>query len=293
MSEEYKVIHANVFDPSNALFKSSRTKPAEVQTISCKNSENCQLFKKGECTWKHHFSGYTCPYGRYNVETGYTTRAKGFYTWISDKEKQYEGVGTLKASTKKLAIVGDYIYFPYAHANMNEAVPFIAKGGFMLSGSDFIPKENWTLENILKIVNFRPRSLFGEYISTYWTEEMPLFLAHLDEVMPEMYKALLDYAPGLIETYKLNKPKNYVGRTAKLKTISPCTFRTSGYEGKHKMTWTWDGTTLKTKDTAAYNATWGEVREFESMETIVTPTDNTTIKISDNAQVNSNTVFID
>jgi len=176
---------------------------------------------------------------------------------------------------------------------MNEKVKFLSKGGALANGSSFIHKDDWTLETILEILRFSPQALFGGSITSYRTEELPLFLIHLEEVMPTVYAQIADKYPAIIKAMVPEK-KNYVGRTAVLQTVVPCVFFTSGSrDGEYRVQWTWDGTKLTTDTRHAYAQTWGEVQNFEKVSTTIIPNEKTTIKITDNAQVNSSTVFID
>jgi len=290
---DHKPIHFHVYDPSTSFFKSSKNDAAKRFVVLCNNSENCELHKKGTCILRSFWGG-GCPYGYCSNEEGYTRRARGFGTWIRKQGEMYKGVPSISSPPKKLAVVGDYIYIPYAHANMNKEVPFLGHGGFMSSGSNFIKKEDWTIHNIAKIVAFHPQALMGGYIDSYWKEEVPLFLSHLEEVMPDMYKELLATYPQFIKSFNLLAPKNYVGRKAKVKTLSPCTFRTKGsQDGDYKVTWIWDGKVLKTASDSVYQSIWGSVNKYESLEMTLIPNDDSVIEITDNAQVNAGTVFVD
>lgn len=289
-----KPIHFHLYDMSgpHIFFKPKANDKAKAFTIHCNNSENCEVFKRGQCILKPTFGYTACPYGKYNEYSGPTRRARGFREWCSNLRKQYEGVPYIQEPPKKLATVGDYIYVPYSHATMNENVPFLSKSHFMSNGTCLIKKEDWNVDTIFKILKFSPQALFGGTIHTYQTEEMPLFLRHLEEVMPEMYAALLDKHPHLIPFYKLEK-KEYKGRTALLKTIKPCTFHTKGSRsGEYSVAWIWDGVVAKTSSIHAYSSTWGELNNG-AVETTYTPSDKTTIVITDNAQVDKNTIFTD
>ena len=286
-----KNIHYHLYDLSgpHIFYKPKANDKPEAHVISCNNSENCELFKKGQCVLRQTF-GCACPYGRYQRISGPTRRAKGFYDWCRDMNNTYAGVGTLKSPPKKLAIVGDYIYVPYSHASMNENVPFLSKSGFLMGGSDFIKATDWNVDTAFAIINFTPRALFGGVITSYQEEQVPLFIRHLEEVMPNMYSQLLEKYPSLTKSYNLTK-KDYIGRTAILKTINPCTFKTDGYKGDYVVTWVWDGTVATTNSEYAY-ATWGRLKDGTT-QTTFTPSDKTTVTITDNSQVGPQTVFVD
>ena len=80
--------------------------------------------------------------------------------------------------------------------SMCESVPFKSHGGAFAIGVPFVPREKFTAEAVVTLINFRPRSLMGPIIETYQKESVPLFLFHLKQQIPELYKEAL----GLDET---------------------------------------------------------------------------------------------
>jgi len=90
--EEYKIVHARIYRPHSSLFKANRNDKAECFVISCCNSENCNLYSRGECCFLAPFGWHRCPYGRCNTDTGFTKRARKYYTWIKEKEKNLESM---------------------------------------------------------------------------------------------------------------------------------------------------------------------------------------------------------
>ena len=290
-----KPIHFHIYDPRERqlFFKSKANDHAKAYIIKCGNSENCDLFKKGQCAWKPTFGFTRCPHGTYQELQGPTKRARSIGEWVRKLREEYKGVPYIKEPVDKIAVVGDYIYAPYSHANMNEKVPYLSKGGAFMSGSDLIKKEDWTLETIQKIIDFVPYALFGGAITDYQQKIVPKFLLHLEEVMPGMYSELIKVRPEYLVRYNLIN-KNHVGRKALLKTISPCTFTSKGSrEGNYRVTWVWDGKVLTTNSEHAYNSTWGDVDNADGIALTLTPSDRTIFVITDNAQVNPQTVFVD
>lgn len=289
----HKTIHFSLYDPTSGphIFgKPKANEPTSVRTINCSNSENCSLYKKGECAALPVLFGSHCPYGYFSKLNGPTKKAKSFRSWQEEQRQKYQGAGRVNHATKKLAIVGDFVYIPYSHVNMNETLPFDRHGGFMRSGTDFLKLSDFTLENIQKILDFRPQALMGGEITSYRKEELPKFLYHLQEVFPLLYSQLLDLRPDYVQKFGLDKPKNYVGRTALLKTVNPCTFVTDGYEGKYKVTWVWDGTKATTNSEHAYGS-WGRLKDYDKMTVEIVPGDKTEMTITDNSQVGPQTVF--
>lgn len=287
-------ISYGIFDPRepSIFFKNKATDHAKLNIILCGNSTNCDLFKSNSCVCNKILGG-RCPYGYKTGETGPTKRSKTIGEWVRNKREQYKDVtGKLSYPKDKLCFVGDYVFLPYAHADSNENAPFLAKGGFLLTGSDFIRKSDWNIKTIKSIVDFRPYALMGGEITEYQKKSVPLFLTHLEEVDPTMFKNLIDVYPEYLTKYNLVN-KDYIGRTALLKTTNVFNFETEGYQGKYKLIWEWDGKFLKTRSPHAYNESWGAIKQYDIIETTITPNDKTEIKITNNLQVNDKTVFID
>jgi hypothetical protein len=79
----------------------------------------------------------------------------------------------------------------------------------------FCKKENFTVENIIKIIEFKPLDCFYQEITSFQREYKPLFVQHL-------YEELLDasvYIKTQIEKQKLNAVKREEN-TIGLKEIS-------------------------------------------------------------------------
>lgn len=271
--QEYKVVHFNLFRPDKTIFKQNKNDKAEVQTISCCNSDNCGLFKRGECSFRIAFSSSRCPYGQYSIYTGFTRRARGYYDWYRKQEKRYEGVKFLNRP-KMMAVVGDYIFLPYSFMDMCKDLPW---------SGPFLKKEDFTVETIIKLINFRPKALlFNNEITEYQKEIPPLFLKHLFEQMPELFEQVIK-ADGTIKK-RFEKFSN-IGRKAVLETITP---NVGQLKDIHGGLWTWDGELLHSKNS---HASFVLVDKFK--EIIIIPEEKQAITINDEGQVNKNTIFID
>lgn len=285
-------IHAHIWSPSGFhFFKTSKKDPAKCVVYYCNNAENCSLLKKGQCI-HGAVLGPRCPYGYVRNEVGYTRRARNFSKWISDKEKEYANVlGKVKSGpTDKMVVIGEWVYLPYAHLDMNEHIPILGKSCLFISGKPFIKIGEFTVEIIQKIVDFHPHALMGGEITTYQTEQVPLFLFHLKEVFPDLYKELVKLRPEYVKRYKL-QIRESIGRKALLSTVSPCKIML----GKDEA-FEWDGKTLKgKKDYILGLSLYDEnnVSAMEKIDIVITPSPKAVIVITDNSQVNTSTQFLD
>lgn len=273
-----KVIASRVIDPREPalFFKRKKSDPAEHLTITC-SCESCPLLARGECATIGVFRTY-CPYGSKREETGPTMRAAKFGAWIRERRAMHPGVSwNVGIPTTKLAFVGDYVYLPYSHADDCKAVPF--------HRGPWLNREDWTLENVLKLIDFRPQALFGGEITDYRVKIVPLMLHHIRELDSDMWRQVVAARP------QLDVVPNYVGRKALVKTLAfPITI--PPYDNRYPVQWQWDGKTLRTNDRDAYGSTWGHV-DAESVTVEVVPSAKATVVVKDNAWVTPETLFVD
>ena len=275
---EYRVVAAKVYDPkAPSIFgKSPKSDRATYSELTC-SCASCPLLANRQCVQTQILGGY-CPYGNYRTETGPTQRAGSYWEWVSEhKEQAKQRGGWLKFPAEKLAFIGDYVYIPYSHADMCEAV--------FTKRKTFLPKADWTIENVLRLIDFRPRDWFGGEIKSYQADKVPLLIAHIREVDPAMWTELIAKRP------QLDKPQNYVGRKALLRTLaSPITI--PPYDNRYPVSWTWDGEYATTTDKDCYGSTWGKLPADE-LRLKLKPRKDAAIIVSDNAWVTNETVFID
>lgn len=280
--EEYKVVHFHIFKPHDALFKQSRNDRAEVQTVLCCNSENCGLFRRGECSFVAAIGCHKCPYGKYNKYEGFTRKASKYSAWIKEQEERYAGVSCLKSHSTVMALVGEYIFLPYSFMTMNGDVPFLSKETLWTGGNCFLELENFTVENIDKLLEFRPQSLMGGEITSYQTESLPKFLKHLSEQMPELFNRVVEIngrVKGICAKF------TNIGRKAILETTIP---NAGLFKDIHGGLWKWDGKVLTSTNS---KAAFVLVSKFTEM--MIVPSEKQVVTITDEGQVGKDTVFVD
>jgi hypothetical protein len=279
--QEYKPIHFHIFNPVDSFFKSTRSEKAKAFLITCCNSDNCDLYKRGECTYRSILGWHKCPYGKYSEYEGYSRKAKHFISWIKEQKELYANVGTLSSTSDVMAFVGDYVFLPYSHMTMCESVPFLAHGGFLLKDNCFLSKEYFTIENIIKLIEFRPHALMGGEIESYQKEQIPKFLKHLSEKANELFLEVIkksEYAKAQFKLY------SNIGRKAILNTLTP---NIGKFVDIHGAEWIWDGEWIKSINS---KASFMIISKFE--EIWVKPGEKTEIVITDENQVNDKTVFV-
>jgi len=288
----HEVIHGYVFDPRHSLFKSSQNDKAKCTTIYCCNKLSCPLYAQKRCVYMHVFPD-RCPYGYKRVEEGFTRRARKLSSWVSERKEKYRGK-SLSAAPPVLCRIGAYVYLPYAHMSMNKDVPFLRHSHVFDSGIPFVLAKDFTIEAVAKLLTFRPQALMAgangsHEICSYQTEQVPSFLIHLKEQMPDLFSRVADKYPELITS----KMSDYspVGRKALVATLRKgCVFVKD--KGKDRITeeWVWDG-----KDFVCENAEYllGSFSglKAENVCIKITPEPGAEIEITDVRQVTPQTVF--
>lgn len=283
-----KTIYASIYDPSISIFfKAKANEKAECRTIQCSNSDKCGLFARGECVLRDTLLGSRCPYGYATLIKGPTRRAKGYRKWMEErKEFHKDHFVKLGSPTVKMTIVGDHVYLPYAHMNMNEGVPFLSHGRLFSTGSHFMLWKDFTVEIILKMVDYRPQALMGGEITSYQKETVPKLLTHLKEIFPELYERTITERPGLSGVSRSN-----IGRQAFIHSLRPGVVVTK-YHKENKLEtqhWTWDGEYLSSDDARMSFPIVG----YERCEIHLVPKPNETVEITHDDQVDDNTRYKD
>jgi len=212
------------------------------------------------------------------VETGPTKRAAKFCSWINEKKKQYAGK-SLQRCDPKMVRIGEYVYLPYPHLNLCKSITFARSA----TNSSFIHQDHWTVENVLRLIDFRPQAIFGGEITDYRKKEVPKILLHLREADPEMWQRVIISRP------ELDVEVNHVGRLARLVTLVPPVTWTAGKTSP--VTYTWDGEKVTTSSLNALSL-FAEVKA-KTVAIIIEPDEKTTVKVLDNSWVGSSTEFVD
>lgn len=276
------IIDAHIYNPSTSLFKAKKSDPAEFWLYMCANKEACDLYKINRCIQKK-FMGFNCPYGKINYEKGPTRRARAFSSWITDRKIKYKDtLDLLTGPENVLAKVGDYFYLPYAHMFFNSNLPVLGKDTILSSGKPFIHEKDFTVDLIMQLIRHRPQAMFGGEIRSYQEKELPLFLKHLSEQQPEVFKQVSTNVDL----------KNYLATFTNIgRKVLLSSLRAGVYikpDKDKKEVWLWDGVYL-ISDTAYLAFT---PVKFIEHSIKIKPIDGAVVKISDENQVDTNTIFI-
>lgn len=286
---EKEIICVNMYG-GKGLF-GGKEQPLNVDIIFCGKYKECSYYKNNKCLAVRSFGGGHCKHGSIQNVMGYTSRARKHYEFKS-KWQKHEKYNTLDYPSTKLGLIDNEVVFPYPHIQIkkNESGDVIIEGpAFFGSSIPFVDYEKFTPKLINKICKFRPQAMMGGEIISYQKETVPLFLAHLKEVLPDRYKEF-------ISEYKdFETDINYVGRKALLKTVSPSFvhYESRNYPSINGINekWYWDGEVLTYEK--GYVSSFNITGDYKVKEIKIEPSDKSTIKISSNEQVTKDTVFVD
>lgn len=279
------VIHVDLYG-GKSIF-GGREEPLVASVISCSKYKDCSYYQNGECLAVDSFLSRGCKFGSEQRVKGYTSRAKKYHSFKKQWE-EHEAYGKLKHPPKKLGLIDDVVVFPYPYVRIikNEEGNWEIKNPSFISEYSYIDYEDFDVDLIYQICTFRPHAIMGGVIDDYQKETVPLFLSHLQKVLPERYSELIEKYP------QLDKPINYVGRKALLKTIKPSeVLYKSSSNSKFNERWYWDGEYLIYRE--GYVSSFSITKDYEVCEIKLKPSDQSVITITDNDQVTDETVFVD
>ncbi|GIN38415.1 hypothetical protein [Heyndrickxia oleronia] len=265
-----------------------RESPLEASVISCDRHESCSYYKNGHCLNVRGFLSSGCKFGSVRNVKGFTSRARKYHQFKNEWQN-HDQYNKLNRPPDKLGLIGDIVVFPYPFVRIKETENGELKISDPTFGGNisFIEYNKFTSEFIYRLCKFRPQAMMGGTISSYQKETVPLFLAHLKEVLPDKYYEFIKQYPQYAE-----KEINYVGRKALLRTIKPSLieYRSRDYPSLNND-WYWDGEFLIYK--WGYVSSVSVINDYEVAEFKLKPSDQTTVKISSNEQVTEETVFVD
>lgn len=262
--------------------------PLEASVISCDKHESCSFYKNETCLKVRSFGSGGCKFGNVNTVRGFTSRARKYHEFRS-KWKDHECYNKLSHPSQKIGIIDGVVVFPYPFIRITktENEKYVVEDPALFSNSNsYIELEKFNNDLIYRICSYRPQALMGGEITSYQKEKVPLFLAHLQEVLPGVYEKFIEAYP------KFGRKIDYVGRKALLKTINPSeiNYYSRDYPRLNNQ-WYWDGELLTYK--GGYVNSVSVINDYEIETFKLKPTDKTFVKISNNEQVTKDTVFVD
>ncbi len=276
-----------------SLHGDGKKEPVKVCKLSCEKSDKCSLHQKGQCVMYSSFmNGDYCPFGKKEVERGYTNRAMKSREWEATWRK-HEKYNALKSATSKVYIVDNELIIntdliSYRVAAGEDFNRYKIIDGYLFktiwhddweyekkepqkykSIKGFRIELNKLTQGILDtIFSLKPRTLFGsDVISSY-----------KDEVLRDLKIVLKQYAPQFIK-----EDISYIGKKAVLKTCNVGNFKI------YDSFWVdWDGTYVITNRRPI-----GIDKDMIVDEnTKYIPSEKFVVYITDNNQVNETTIIL-
>jgi hypothetical protein len=194
------------------IYGANKSERGQAEYYTCDYTDNCQHYKNGKCVCqKLIFGAIKCPHATYHHELGYTERALKYASWKNELKRKYQP--EVVTDNNKLCKCGDYIYLPYPHLEV-----WGDKVDNALINDHFIKSEMFAPEMIRKIISHRPRALMGGEITDFQAKQVPKFVQHLKEEMPEKYKEFATAYPDIASKYN-DTAKNCIGRNAYISTM--------------------------------------------------------------------------
>lgn len=271
IEKQSQVIYFSTYIPTK------QTERVSYKVCYCSCKDECTGYKKNQCALFNGLFGGSCPYGRLKVTQGPTVRAKASGSFLSEARQKYELKEKKYFSPLKfLCKIGDYIFLPLPHLRnyMNSIDEQLG-----IKYENFIKFEDFTPENIVTLIEYKPRALFGGVITSYTEESVPNFVRQLKRYFPEIYEEVLKLKPE-IKNYIISE--NFIGKKAFVKTLLP---------GKVEIVdkpFTWDGEKLTGRAQGSFL-----LSGLKDEELIIIPNDKTIVTISENQIVTENTEFVE
>lgn len=263
-----------------------------AEIVYCDRCEDCSLYKKGKClSVSAPFSSH-CKYGKVSKIQGFTQRAMKRYEFDA-RYKNDEKYGALKhPSDWRIAVMGDTVALNLTFAicdkkgwndwkhEWEELEEYKTRECrmFGISTISYIPISDFSTKVIHNILTYIPMSIFGHNeISDYRKKIVPNILFEMSKILPDTYNKLIQEYPAFAEIVP-----NFIGKRAYVNSLA-------------------DGVVLN--DDRGKFVKKGEYLESDCWKSAFLPfgsnqatvriliTDKMVCKITDNSQVDENTVF--
>jgi hypothetical protein len=256
-----------------------------VDIAYCDKCDSCSFYKNGTCfnagRWKDN-----CKLGHKERIIGYTSRASKYYEFYNQYKKD-ELYDKLKEPESRIGIVDDTVILNINLMQIDDTLKVKEDVGLGRTSLQYIPLEQFTNQLIKDICDLRPRRwLDYTIIESYYEKEIPYFLDDLKRNFRDIYNRFVAEYP------QYDKSINYVGREALLSTINKgitLEYKSRNYPSLNE-TWFWNGKTLKYVSGYVDKSNICHRKSIVNFE--IEPTDDATIEITNNNQVNESTKFV-
>ena len=276
--KNYKKINVSFYG-GESMFSKKET-PLIAEIIECCESEKCDLYKENKCLHKTRPFGCLCKYGKKTRVTGYTKRAKKYLEFRKKyaNDEVFDKLGS--CYNCRIAKIGNDIFFGLAFITINENNRVCEPSFFDNRADKFIPANQVNNSLLYEICTFKPHNILEhKYIKQYQDEQVPEFLYQMKKRLPKMYNDLISEYPEIEKILP-----NHIGKRAQIKTLNKNCY----IQDCHKNKFLFDGENLINENYKSYFL-WGNANAYVKIKV----TDDMICKITENNQVNENTIFIE
>ena len=274
MSEQERIINTRFYDGTSIFNKKKES--SEVTQIICSAYDKCELYAKGRCVCRgfNLFSWDNCKFGKVKTISGPTRRAKSFSTF-QRVHKECDTYEKVKApEDQKLFRTNGYIGMKLSYVGYSEENNCLTDPSFSSGGWIYVKEEDFTNKFIHHVCIFKPQAIMGGIIKGYQQKIVPEFLYQLKSYLPDIYNRFVqEYSEFSV------KEVNYVGKKAYVKTLR---------KGCVIKGFTFDGECLYNSN---YYISFFFINNAQT-EVRVKVTDSMVVEITDNSQVDENTMFV-
>ena len=260
--------------------------PLTAKIIYCDKCESCDLYKENKCLNVTAPFSASCKYGKVESIKGYTSRAMKYHEF-REKYKTDEYYSKLNYPNDfSFVEIGDYyvVNIAYTRIRWDEGKgPYRYIAGwdidvpFMGTSVSFIPKDDFTLDLLNRIVHFTPRSLNGRNLRD--TKSVNNFLVEVSKKLPDLYNEFIKDNPEYS-----NIKTDYIGRKAYINTMTNNSELIDAHKNKFILKNGYLYCDNYKLSFLPFNSKVGELK--------IEVTDDMIYTITDNSQVNSSTKFI-
>lgn len=262
-----------------------------AEIVMCDKCDNCSFYKKNQCLNVTQGFTYGCKFGRIDKVSGYTQRAQKRYTFDS-KYKSDECYGKLKHPNDwRVGLIDDIVVFNLTFAICDKKYwnswkhewedleeYRVRETGFGIGTYSYIPLSELTTEVLYRILKYKPMTMFDyKEIKDYQNKIVPNILFELSKLLPDIYAKLIDEYPEFKDV-----TPNFMGKKALISSLA------DGIALKDR------GTFIKQGDYLVSDCWNSAFLPFgsNSAEVKIKITDSMKCEITDNSQVDENTVFV-
>lgn len=252
--------------------------PLRAEEVYCDKYDKCSLFKNGCCLKVTSPSMSRCKFGKIERIQGYTSRAKKYYQF-KDKYKSDDKYNKLShPSNCRIALIDNYIYVNVTFTIIKyENDNYLVDTAGFCDGGSWIEKDKFDSDLLYKICNYRPYAMMGGEITKYKKECIPDMLLQLRKLLPELYNSFVSKYPAFDIT------PNYIGKYAYIKTLVKDSILIDNNGNK----FIFDGESLICQEWKSSFIPF----DARTSEMKIKVTEEMTYKISNNLQVDENTIF--